>query len=326
MLKLRHTAHGLFLVCFSLMFTACLDERKSDTYQGYVEGEFVYMASSQAGQLDRLAVTRGQRIDSNTLLFTLESDNEAAAQRQAQRLLDAAKSQLADLKTGKRPPEIAVIRAQLTQAVAAEKQSDAQLIRDQEQFRSGGISKAQLESSQTTAESNRARVLELQNQIAVAELAGRDQQIKAQEEQVAAAQASLDQANWKLKQKTVASRQAGLVFDTLYREGEWVQAGNPVVRMLPPENIKVRFFVPETTLAGFSVGQQVFIRFDGNPENGEPVQATITYIASECEYTPPIIYSNENRSKLVYMIEAKPDSKNAEKLRPGQPIEVTPGK
>jgi HlyD family secretion protein len=301
-----------------LAVTGC-SGKPSPGYQGYVEGEFVHVASSVAGRLDRLLVTRGQRVTAGSPLFALESENEAAAHRQARQRLSAAEARLNDLRTGKRTQELDVIRAQLAQAVAEGKKSAADLVRDEAQYKVGGISNARLDETRARAESDAARIRELRSQLDVAGLSAREEQINAQAADAAAARAALEQAEWKLDQKTVAASGSALVFDVLYREGEWVQAGGPVVRLLPPENIKVRFFVPETVVGTLSIGKNVVLHCDGCPAD---LPAKVTYISTESEYTPPIIYSNETRSKLVYMIEARPSADKAPDLHPGQPVEV----
>ena len=91
------------------------------------------------------------------------------------------------------------------------------------------------------------------------------------------------------------------------------------MRLLPPENIKVRFFVPESLVGTLSIGKNVVLHCDGCPAD---IPARVTFISTESEYTPPIIYSNETRSKLVYMIEARPPADKAPDLHPGQPVEV----
>jgi HlyD family secretion protein len=289
------------------------------TFQGYVEGEFVYMASSQPGRLEHLAVVRGQQVARGTPLFTLEAIDERAAREQAREQLAAAEAQLADLETGKRAPEVAVVAAQLSQAQAAASKSALQRDRDEAQYKSGGISREQLEATLAQAASDAAHVSELASQLEVARLPGRAQQLKAQSRQVEAARAVLEQADWRLGEKAIAAPSAGLVYDTLYREGEWVAPGNPVVRMLPPQNIKVRFFVPEGVLGTLTAGRKVSLHCDGCAQE---VPATITFVSNEAEYTPPVIYSNETRGKLVYMIEAHPTPADAVKLHPGQPLEV----
>ncbi len=173
--------------------------KPSPGYQGYVEGEFVHVSSSEAGRLVRLSVTRGQRVQAGTPLFALESINEAAAQRQARQQLSAAEAQLKDLRTGKRPQELDVIRAQLAQAVAEEKKSAADLVRDEAQYKAGGISNARLDETRARAEADAARTRELSSQLDVAGLSARDEQIKAQAANAAAARAALEQAEWKLE-------------------------------------------------------------------------------------------------------------------------------
>jgi HlyD family secretion protein len=289
------------------------------SYQGYVEGEFLYLASSQPGRLEHLAAARGQQVGQGTLLFNLEATEEKAAQQQAREQLAAAEAQQADLETGKRAPEVAVVRAQLAQAQAAAQRSALQRERDEAQYRAGGISREQLEATVAQARSDAAHVSELESQLQVARLPGRAQQLKAQSRQVQAARAVLEQADWKVAEKSIAAPRAGLVYDTLFREGEWVAAGNPVVQMLPPENVKVRFFVPEKVLGILSVGRRVSLHCDGCAAE---LPATVTYISSQAEYTPPVIYSNETRGKLVYMIEAHPAPQDGAKLHPGQPLEV----
>ncbi len=108
--------------------------------------------------------------------------------------------------------------------------------------------------------------------------------------------------------------------DTLFVRGEWVPAGSPVVAVLPPGNVKVRFFVPEPRLGALKVGQKVALACDAC---GSGLEATIAYIASQAEFTPPVIYSKDNRAKMVFLVEARPAAELAARLHPGQPVDVT---
>jgi HlyD family secretion protein len=293
---------------------------KTSAYQGYVEGEYVYVASPVGGRLDRLAVQRGQTVGDKAELFELESDQETAGKRQADEQLKAAESQLADLKTGKRKPELDVVQAQLVQAVAAQEQAVLQLKRDEAQFQAGGIPRGQLEDSKSNEAQKAARVRELTEQLQVAQLPAREEQVKAQGAQVEAARAAVAQSVWKVDQKRVAATEGGLVVDTMYRVGEWVPPGSAVVRLLPPKNVKVRFYVPEPIAGELKPGRKLSVHCDGCASD---VAAVVTYIANDPEYTSPIIYSNETRAKLVFMVEAHPSVDNAPRLRPGQPVSVT---
>lgn len=298
---------------------ACGNDKPA-TWQGYIEGEFVAVASPFAGRLEKLSVERGQQVDNGASLFILEADDERAARQQAAEQVRVAEAQFADIQTGKRPVEVAVNQAQLVQAQAQAIRSAAQRKRDEAQFDIGGISKAQLDESRATAEADAARVNELKRDIDVARLPGRKDQLAAQSAQIDAARAALAQAEWKLSRKSVNATVSGLVYDVPFRPGEWVPAGSAVVRMLPPGNVKVRFYVPEAVVGSLKNGQSIHIRCDGCPA---PVAARITYVSNEAEFTPPVIYSNETRRKLVFLIEARPSTEDAPKLRPGQPVEVS---
>jgi HlyD family secretion protein len=128
------------------------------------------------------------------------------------------------------------------------------------------------------------------------------------------------QSDWKLAQRAVAAPAAALVHDTYYTVGDFVPAGSPVVSLLPPANVKARFYVPETLLAKISAGLVVKLACDGC---GEPVPATVDYVSNRAEFTPPVLYSKENRGKLVFLVEARPSPADAARLKPGQPVDVT---
>ena len=307
------------LACSLLALCAC-SRTSPGTYQGYVEGEFVYVASPVGGRLVRLLVERGQTVLADAPLFALESEQEEAEQRRAEAQLKSAEAHLQDLNQGKRAQEVDVAKAQLAQAKAEEQQAASDLKRDEAQFDAGGISRGQLEQSQARATIAAARVQELSGQLEVSRLPARNQQIQAQTAEVESLRAALRQAAWRLDQKRVAATGAGQVLDTLYREGEWVPAGSPIVKILPPGNVKIRFFVPETVAGGVRAGRAIAVRCDGCQDE---IPGAVSFVAIQPEYTPPVIYSNETRAKLVFMIEAKPAEGSGPKLHPGQPVEVS---
>ena len=136
---------------------------------------------------------------------------------------------------------------------------------------------------------------------------------------MAAAGAALERADWSVAQKSQAAPRAGLVYDTLYRAGEFAGAASPVVTLLPPENIKVRFFVPEAEYAAIKAGTRVRVALSV----GASLEARVSYLSPKPEYTPPVLYNRANRSKLVFMVEALLDPAAARDLHPGQPVDVS---
>jgi HlyD family secretion protein len=286
--------------------------------QGYVEGEYVYVASPVAGRLQSLEVARGTQVKAGAPLFRLDPSSEQPARDDAAAKLAQAKANLANLKKGKRPSEIEAIQAQLAQANAMLQLSAAQLRRQEHLIATHVASRETLDQAQADHARDTARVAELQAELETARLGARADEIEAAEQAVTAAKAQLAQADWRLGQLSQAAPKAGLVVDTLYRPGEWVTAGSPVIQMLPPENVKIRFFVPEPRLGSIQVGEEVKVRCDSCARG---LVATISFISPDAEYTPPVIYSREMRAKLVYLVEAKPSEPGA--LRPGQPVDVT---
>ena len=289
--------------------------------QGYAEGEFVRVAAPFAGTLVRLDVQRGSRVQAGAPLFALEAENESAARREAEDRARQARAQLENLRKGRRPSEIDAIRAQLAQAQAAAALSATELKRQQDLVAKGFVSRQRLDEARTAVERDSARLDELKAQIATAQLASRPDEIRAAEAQASAAKAALEQADWRLKQRTAVSTVSGVVTDTLFVRGEWVGAGQPVLTLLPPENVKARFYVPEPRLGALKVGQAVELRCDGC---AEPIRAAVTWISPQAEFTPPVIYSKDSRAKLVYLVEARPSPADALRLKPGQPLDVTP--
>ncbi len=292
----------------------------SDKVQGYVEGEFVYVASPLAGTLQTLHVRRGGQVKEGDPLFSLDNTPEKAARDEAERRMAQARATLEDLKKGKRPTEIDSIEAQLKQARAALVLSEREYARQEKLTRTPGASSEQdLDRARATRDQDSQRVAQLEADLKTARLGSRTDQVAAAEATQRAQQAVLARAEWELSQKAQYAPKDGLVFDTLYREGEWVAAGRPVVSLLPPQNIKVRAFVPETRVAAIQPGDPVQIVVDGLKD---PVAGTVSFISPRAEFTPPVIYSLESRGKLVFMVEAVFPPEAAVKLHPGQPVDV----
>jgi HlyD family secretion protein len=289
----------------------------SNTYYGYVEGEYVRVAAPIAGRLERLAVTRGDRIEPGALLFALDLTEGQAERDRAAASLAQSRANLEDLRKGKRVPELDVIAAQKDQAEAALRLSETQLRRQETLHSSGNASRERVDEARSARDRDRARVAELTAQLQVGRLAARDDEIRAAEAAVNVAAATLAKAEQQLADLAPVAGERALVEETFYRPGEWVPASSPIVSLLPPANVKVRFYVPEGRLGALKVGQRISVHCDACSDH----VATISFIAPNAEYTPPVIYSNESRAKLVYRVEARPESA-ADRLHPGQPVEI----
>jgi len=307
----------LFIVLSAALFSC--NNNPGHVYQGYIEGDFLYISSPVGGTVANVPVSKGERVESGALLFELDPDPERAAYEEAKSQFQAAQSLYEDKTKGQRASELAAIKASIKQAEAALEFSKKEFQRLKELYEKEIIAQDRFDSAKSAYDRDRATVAELRARLKTAGLGARNDQIEAARKDVERAQAALDRAEWALRQKKGFAPSAGLVVDTLYTEGEFVPTARPVVIFLPPEKVRARFFVPEQKLSAIKTGQEVSVVLDGRDT---PVKGTISYISPEAEYTPPFIYSKDNREKLVFLVEATFEPEVARGLNPGQPVEV----
>jgi len=307
------------VIFYSFCAASCTDNNKQ-SWQGYVEGEFVYIASPLGGKLEYLAVNDGQKVSKGELLFSLENSYEKAGVDEAEKNLEKMLNNLSNLKNGARPSEVDAIKARLNSARAELRLAESELKRRKQLYDADIATKEEIDKYSAVYKQAVYLVKQISSELTTATIGAREDEIKAAESAVEAARAKLEQAKWNFEQKVQYSPCIGLVVDTIHRPGEWVNAGRPVISILPPENRKVRFYVPEKIMGSLKIGEDVFIRYDGRKD---PVSAKISYISPQAEYTPPVIYSSQSREKLVYLLEAKTSSADALLLHPGQPVDVS---
>src|SRR5271170_7038358 len=208
-------------------------------WQGYADAGFVKVGPTQQGLVVAIPVKRGQQIEKGAPLFDQDDTNDTKAAEQAAKQLAQVQGQLANLRNGGKPTEIA-------QAEAARDKAKTDLARNQTLLKTGAASAQLVDQEAADVRSAEAKVAV--QQAALAQMRapmGRPDEIKAQEATVEAAQAALAMARWRLDQRHVVAPVAAVVADTLAEPGETLAAGAPVVSLLPPQNIFVRFFVPE---------------------------------------------------------------------------------
>lgn len=302
-------------------FTSC-QRADVDRVQGYVEGEFVYVASPMPGALLELNVRRGEHVVAGDPLFALDDAEERAARDEAAGRLAQARASLTDATKGQRPTEIESLQAQIEHARVALELSQSELTRHEKLIASRATSIEEIERLRAKVSQDRKRVTQLEADLKTALLGARSDQIAAAEALVGSLEAALVRAEWELGQSRQAAPQSGIVFDTIYRQGEWVAAGKPVVVLLPPENIKVRAFVSQQRVGSLQLGDTVRVLVDGV---AEPFEGKLSFISPKAEYTPPVIYSQENRNKLVFLVEVHFAPEIAARLHPGQPVDVQLG-
>ncbi|MDE2133047.1 MAG: efflux RND transporter periplasmic adaptor subunit [Alphaproteobacteria bacterium] len=262
------------------LLAAC-SKTDDGAWLGYAEGDYAFIAAPQAGWVTRVTVQRGDLVKQGDLLFTLDDVSQAAAR-------DSANA------------TIAQARGQLGQAQANLNLARKELNRQEGLSRADATSKDAYDRAKSAYDAAAALIA----------------QIEASEAQ---ARATLANAAYQLSQRNVIAYTSGRVQDVYFRQGEYAPAMTPVISVLPPKNVYVRFFVPESQFAKIRLGDKVKINCDGCDPN---IVATVSFIAAQEEFTPPVIFSIASRDKLVYKVEARAPS--GLKLHPGQPVDVRP--
>ncbi|HJT11219.1 MAG TPA: biotin/lipoyl-binding protein, partial [Dongiaceae bacterium] len=243
---------ALLLIVLAAL-TGC-ERPGEDSWLGYIEAEYTYVAPLEAGRIVALEVERGDLVQAGQPLFTLESDAEQAARDQAAAELAQAEADLADLQKGERPEDLAIIEAQLDEARASLSLSVPRLQRREKMVKGSIVGEEELDEAKAEILQDRGNIAEYEARLAEAKLPARIDQIAAQEKLVAARKAALVDAEWRLSRRQEKATAAGRIEDVFFRAGETASAGQGVVSLLTPDRLKLRFFVPEPELTDIAVG------------------------------------------------------------------------
>ena len=298
------------------LLTGCA-QKADNAYSGYVEAQEVSIAAPQSGWLTEVRVDRSDVISINEPLFSLDATQQQAALSGAQNRATAAVATATDLGKGAREADIAPLLAQQRQAQAQLDLARANEARYAQLQPQGYVAPTQMDSLRAATRSAQADLDNVDKQIADKQLAARTDQIQAARAQAEAAKTDTAQAEWTVNDRDVKARLNGRIDERLREPGEFVAAGSAVLTVLPKGREFVRFYVPQADLPKLKVGQGVSIGCDNC---GPGLHGKIRFISQVAEFTPPVIYSIQERQKLMFLIEATPDNPDA--LRAGQPVDV----
>jgi HlyD family secretion protein len=300
-------------------------------FLGYVEAQYVYVAAPSPGMIEDLAIAEGDVVKKGEVLFVLSHGQQHAQLDAAEARVAAAQASVDNLKTGSRVEDVDVIRASLMQAEAQLRQTEAQLglaqaswTRSQELFAAGLIPKARLDTDKSAHDSAaaakasaEAQVAQLSAQLEVAELPARDAQLANAEANLLAAEADAARARSDLADRTIVAPVSGRIETLFFTGGEIAATGVPVVELLPANAMEIKFYVGESERAGLALGDVLSVHCDGC---ADALTATLSHLAADPQFTPPVIYSRDERSRLVFLAQA--ELADADNLLPGQPVSV----
>lgn len=306
----------VMLLCGSLCLTACQEESATLSFNGYVEAVQFYISAPQAGWIESQPVIEGSRVEVGDAVSVLDDEAQQLAVLQAEAQLAVAAEQLMDLQQGAREEEVAVSEQLLQAQQARLKEARLAFERQRRLLADKLTSQSQYDQAEAAFNVAASQVEQTRRQLNVLQLPARKHAIEAARKQHDAAQQVLALQQWQLEQRRITARSAGTVEQIYYRKGEFVRQGLPILSLLVPGGLKARFYVPEHLLSTLHTGQAVSVRND----NGDGAKAHISYIAQEPEYAPPVLYSNDSREELVFLVEATLEGDAY--LRPGQPVDV----
>ncbi len=300
-----------------LFLVACANPSEQNSYTGYVEVKYRYIAAEQAGRILIEPVKEGDQVVRGDLLFRLDAQAQEAQLARLEAQVAQAAAGVSDLSTGARPEEMKALEARLNEAQARFAQARSDRDRHMALVEQELEPQAVADKVQAEYRAARARLRAAEEAINIARLGGREGQVSAARAALEAARKAADEARYRLAQRSVSAPVNASVEEIYYRPGEIVGAGRPVMALLPEDAMVVRFFVSQKALPGFSLGQELQIKADGLDQ---PIIAKISYIAPRAEFTPPVIYSADSREPLVFLIEAIPATQQG--LHAGLPVDV----
>ena len=275
-------ARFLVIGMMTFILIACQqDQENTHSFNGYIDADLIYLSPDFSGRLVKLPIQRGQRIQPNQFLFGVEQTRELYNIQMSKLDAHELEAQRQQIATNNLYDQINYNRTvgMRRQNVASQNDLD--------------LAKRNLDSTKQQLVENDFRIQRNQKDIAV--------------------------RKWEAERKLGYSQDSGIVFDTYYTLGEFVQAGSPVLSLITQNNIKAIFFAPETRLGQLALNQKVRLHIDNN---SKVIEGHVSYISNVAQFTSPLIYSHKDRAQLVFRVEAKIEAPELEKIHLGQPVTV----
>jgi HlyD family secretion protein len=287
---------------------------------GTVEATDAQLGFQVAGRIVALSAREGERVEAGSEIARLDTSEIEARRAQAAAALEAARAQLAELDAGFRSEEVAQARAQHAAALQRVADAERDLGRTRTLFEGGAVSRESLDKANLAVDLAVAQRDQAAEQLRLLERGPRPERIEAARAQVAAAAAALAGFEAQLGHHVLRAPFAGLVTVRHREPGEIVPAGAAVVTLLDPGDRWVRIYVPENRLGEVQLGQRASIRSDTFP--GRSYEGEVAFVASEAEFTPKNVQTNEERVRLVYAVKVRVTGDDRFELKPGLPADV----
>ncbi|MCJ8313367.1 MAG: HlyD family efflux transporter periplasmic adaptor subunit [Saccharospirillaceae bacterium] len=309
------------LVSVFVLLQSCQQQKIEAKFVGYIEADYRYVSSLQSGLIIKQYVKPGDEISQGDVVFELGRDLIQLKIKEVKARIIQAKSMLADSQNGLRKDEIDSLKAQLNESETIMDLKQKELDRTIKLLKQGLIAQSFVDVINAEFESAQAKVNTFKAKIRAANLPARDGVINSAKANVLIIEQQLLQLQWTLSQHSIQSHFAGKVFDVYFEQGENIKAGQPLLALIPNNELTVKFFVQQTMLSQMQLGKSIYVYADGFTQ---PFEAKISYIATSAQFTPPVIYSKNSREKMVFKLEAIFENKALIVQLPlGLPVDIT---
>jgi HlyD family secretion protein len=313
------------LILVAALAAGCARAQEPDAY-GNVEATEVVVGAEASGQILKFDVDEGVKLAAAAAVGTIDRTELELQRDQASAQQSANRSRVSEIQQ-----QVEGLRAEREAAVAQRAALAAQheiaqraYERVQRLYAQQAATAPQLDAAERDVRTLGEQIKAQDRQIAARAQqidAARAQQVTARL-QVTASEAQVQQFGERIRKSTIVNPVAGTVLATYAKAGEFVQQGQPLYKIANLEAVDVRAYVAETDLARVRLGQSVQVSVDVGKDQRQTLPGSVTWIASEAEFTPTPIQTREERADLVYAIKIRVANEGGV-LKIGMPADVS---
>jgi len=324
---IQKTALPTAIIAVSMIMTAFLaqgcrdrEEKGPITASGTIEAVEVNVAAKTSGQIEKIFVEEGARVQVGDTLAVIDSASLAIQLRQAEAAVDLAESQLELLLKGARVEDIRQVEEAAKQAEATFNLASEDRERIRSLYAKESTTLKLLQDAETRFQVAQAQHAAAQQALQKVRKLTRPEEVKAAQARLAQAEAGRDLLKKAIADATIISPTPGIVTHKAREPGEFVGPGTTLLTIADLENVRLKIYVTEVDLGRVRLGQRADVQIDSHPDR--VFGGTVIFISPEAEFTPKNVQTQEERVKLVYRVKIQIPNPDGI-LKPGMPADAS---